>query len=91
MSVQGSSHTDRDGGSARYVSIIGLGKQEEAIAEPDWGQSVFQVLLLCLVDPRLPSIAAVFHVLWTLLAKSWLPSTTAVHMRCDVLNLTEPT
>ena len=41
--MQGSSHTGRTGGSARFISIVGLGKKEEAVAEPDWGKSAYQV------------------------------------------------
>ena len=41
--MQGSSHTGRTGGSARFISIVGLGKKEEAVAEADWGKSAFQV------------------------------------------------
>ena len=41
--MQGSSHTGRTGGSARFISIVGLGKEEEAVVEPDWGRSAYQV------------------------------------------------
>ncbi len=54
--MQGSSHTDRVGGSARFVSIVGLGKKNEATAEPEWGPSVFQVCICC---SHAPTTAAV--------------------------------
>lgn len=38
----GSSHTARVGGSARFVSIVGLGKKDHASAEPEWGPSTYQ-------------------------------------------------
>ena len=44
LALQGKAHTGRVGGSARYVSIIGLGKKAEANVEPEWGTSAYQVL-----------------------------------------------
>ena len=41
--IQGSKHTSRVGGAARFLSIIGLGKKGEASAAPEWGPAVYQV------------------------------------------------
>ena len=41
--LQGSVHTDRIGGSARYLSIIGFSKKADAKAVPDWGAFVYRV------------------------------------------------
>ncbi|DBA70641.1 TPA: hypothetical protein ACH3X2_012024 [Trebouxia sp. C0005] len=38
----GSSHTARVGGSARFISIVGLGKKDDASADADWGPSTYQ-------------------------------------------------
>lgn len=44
--MQGSSHTGRTGGSARFITIVGLGKKEEAVVAPKWGTSAYQVSML---------------------------------------------
>ena len=43
VSMQGSAYTARVGGSAKFISIVGLGKQEAANVEPQWGTSAYQV------------------------------------------------
>ena len=48
--VQGSSHTGRVGGAARFLTIVGLGKKDDATADAEWGPSVYQVGIVAVVQ-----------------------------------------